>query len=108
MRLVFNLFVNNYHITITILDIIHRPVFYLKHGVSETEFCLQHQVERTQVAPIDRARLCLPDTSNNTNRIYKANTTQTTNESWLCLCAYVFKLQIFECFVWIRVTERTL
>jgi hypothetical protein len=26
-------------LTITILDIIHCPVFYLKHGVSETGFC---------------------------------------------------------------------
>jgi hypothetical protein len=30
--------------TITILDITHPPVFYLKHGVSETEFCLRLQV----------------------------------------------------------------
>jgi hypothetical protein len=28
----------------TILDIIHRPVFYLKHHVSETVFCLYCQV----------------------------------------------------------------
>jgi hypothetical protein len=28
------------NITITILDFIKRLVFYLKHGVSETEFCL--------------------------------------------------------------------
>jgi hypothetical protein len=27
------------------LDIIHRPVFYLKHDVSETGFCLNFQVE---------------------------------------------------------------
>jgi hypothetical protein len=27
-------------ITITILDIIYRPVFYLKYDVSETGFCL--------------------------------------------------------------------
>jgi hypothetical protein len=30
---------------ITILDIIHRPVFYLKHSVSETRFCLRLHVE---------------------------------------------------------------
>jgi hypothetical protein len=29
------------NITITILDIIHRPVFYLKHDCSETGFCLK-------------------------------------------------------------------
>jgi hypothetical protein len=27
--------------TITILDIIHRPVSYLKHDISETGFCLR-------------------------------------------------------------------
>jgi hypothetical protein len=32
-------------ITITILDIVHRPVFYLKQDVSETGFCLRIQVE---------------------------------------------------------------
>jgi hypothetical protein len=26
----------NFHVTIKILDIIHRPVVYLKHEVSET------------------------------------------------------------------------
>jgi hypothetical protein len=33
------------NITITILDITHRPVFYLKHDVSEIGFCLRFQVE---------------------------------------------------------------
>jgi hypothetical protein len=28
------------NILIIIMDIIHHPVFYLKHNVSETEFCL--------------------------------------------------------------------
>jgi hypothetical protein len=32
-------------VTITILDIIQLPVFYLKHDVSETGFCLRLQVE---------------------------------------------------------------
>jgi hypothetical protein len=32
------------NITITILDIIHRPVFYLKHDVSETGFYLRLKV----------------------------------------------------------------
>jgi hypothetical protein len=37
------------------LDIIHRPVFYLKYNVSETEFCLRLQVEPTELGPMDRA-----------------------------------------------------
>jgi hypothetical protein len=48
-----------YRLTITILDIIHRPVFYLKYDVSVTGFCLHLQVEPTQLGPIDRASLCL-------------------------------------------------
>jgi hypothetical protein len=47
------------NITITILDIIHRPVFYLKHGVSEAGFCLRLQLGLTQVGPIDIANPCL-------------------------------------------------
>jgi hypothetical protein len=30
--------------SVTILDIIHRPVFYLKRNVSETGFCLRLQL----------------------------------------------------------------
>jgi hypothetical protein len=41
--------------TITILDIIRCPAFYLKHNVSETVFCLRIQVEPTQMGPIKRA-----------------------------------------------------
>jgi hypothetical protein len=41
--------------TITILDIIHRRVFYLKRDISETKFCLRFQVEITQVGPTDIA-----------------------------------------------------
>jgi hypothetical protein len=40
--------------TITILDIIDRFVFYLKHDVSEIVFFLRLQVEPTQLGPIDR------------------------------------------------------
>jgi hypothetical protein len=36
------------NITITILDSIHRIVFYLKHNVLETGFCLRLKAERTQ------------------------------------------------------------
>jgi hypothetical protein len=45
------------NITITILDIIHRPVFYLKYDVPENGFCLRLQVEPTESGPIDRASL---------------------------------------------------
>jgi hypothetical protein len=47
------------NITITILDIIHRPVFYLRHDVSETGFYLRLQVKPTQLSSIDRGSLCL-------------------------------------------------
>jgi hypothetical protein len=46
------------NITITILNII-RPVFYLKHDVSETRFFLRLQVETTHLGSVDRASLCL-------------------------------------------------
>jgi hypothetical protein len=36
---------DNDGITITIVDIIHRPVFYAKHNVSETGFCFLLLVE---------------------------------------------------------------
>jgi hypothetical protein len=70
------------NMTITILGIIHRPVYYLKH-VSETRFCLRLQVETTQIGPIDRASVCLrtpattqigfikPTTQHNTNHQYE-------------------------------------
>jgi hypothetical protein len=38
------------NLTIAILDIILRPVFYLKHDVSDTAFCLRLQVEPTQIS----------------------------------------------------------
>jgi hypothetical protein len=37
------------NVTISILDIIHRPVFNLKHDVSEDGFCVQ--VVPTQLGP---------------------------------------------------------
>jgi hypothetical protein len=33
----------------------HRPVYFSKHNVSETEFCLRLQIKPTQLGPIDRA-----------------------------------------------------
>jgi hypothetical protein len=46
-------------VTITVLDIIHRPVYYLKHSVSETGVCPRIQVEPTQLGPINRTNLLL-------------------------------------------------
>jgi hypothetical protein len=43
----------------TVLDIIHHPVFYLKHNVTETGFCLRLQAEHTQSVPKDRISLSL-------------------------------------------------
>jgi hypothetical protein len=40
------------------VNIIHRPIFYLKYGVSEARFPLRFQVEPTQLSPIDRDSLC--------------------------------------------------
>jgi hypothetical protein len=42
-------------ITLTILDFIHCPFFYLKHSVSETRFCLHLQAEPSQCGPEHRA-----------------------------------------------------
>jgi hypothetical protein len=44
-------------ITVTILGIFHRSVFYLKFGVSGTGLCLRRHMEPTQVVPIDIPRL---------------------------------------------------
>jgi hypothetical protein len=43
----------------SILGIIHRPVFYLKHDVSETRFCLRLEVEPTRMGRIEIASVCL-------------------------------------------------
>jgi hypothetical protein len=46
-------------LTITILDIIHRPDFYFKHNASETGFCFRLQVKPIRLGPVDRASLSL-------------------------------------------------
>jgi hypothetical protein len=48
-----------YFLIITILDIIRYLPFYLKHSIWENEFCLQLQVELTQLGPINRNILIL-------------------------------------------------
>jgi hypothetical protein len=37
------------------MDVIHRPVFYLKHKVSETGFYICLQANPVHLRPIDRA-----------------------------------------------------
>jgi hypothetical protein len=44
-------FIDFRDVNITILDISYRPVFYLKHNVLETRFCLRLQLERIQFHP---------------------------------------------------------
>jgi hypothetical protein len=39
------------NVTIIILEFIHRAFFYLKHDVSENEFCICPQVEPIQMGP---------------------------------------------------------
>jgi hypothetical protein len=53
------------NIAISILSIIHRPVFYLKHDISETGYCLRLQVVSTQMTLTYRVspRLQFDDTS---------------------------------------------
>jgi hypothetical protein len=48
---------DNTRITITILDIIHHHIFYLKHDVSDTRFGFRLQVETTPLGPIYRASI---------------------------------------------------
>jgi hypothetical protein len=45
--------------TIAILDIVHRPVTYLKHDISETGFCVRLQVEASKLGLIERDSLCV-------------------------------------------------
>jgi hypothetical protein len=47
----------------TILDLLHRPVFYLKHTTFRRLGCFRLQLEPTQMDPIERFTLSL-DTSN--------------------------------------------
>jgi hypothetical protein len=47
------------NITLTILDIINGPVFYWKHYISDTAFCLGLQIEPTRMGHVGRASLSL-------------------------------------------------
>jgi hypothetical protein len=44
---------------IVFLDIIHPPVLFKTHNVSETGICLRLRVEPTQLGSIDRDSPCL-------------------------------------------------
>jgi hypothetical protein len=63
---------------ITILEIIHRPLFYLKHTVFETRFTLRLKMKSTQKGPIDRTSLCL-----RTNFIIRSNLKTETESGFL-------------------------
>jgi hypothetical protein len=41
---------DNEGITVTILDIMCHPAFYLKYDVSETEFCLRLKVRKQAIS----------------------------------------------------------
>jgi hypothetical protein len=57
------------------LHIINRPVFYLKHDVSEIDFRLLLQVKQTQLYPIDRTHTCsVADSGHGVNFVIKALT----------------------------------
>jgi hypothetical protein len=67
-------------IRITILDIVHRPLFYLKHGVSETGFCLRLQAESTQLVSRHRTSQS-PDRETHLGQINRDNLCPETETS---------------------------
>jgi hypothetical protein len=58
------------NITITIVNITHCFVFYLKHIVSETEFYLRLQMEATQFSTIDTVSERADDSEENIASIF--------------------------------------
>jgi hypothetical protein len=53
------------------MNVIHHRVYYLRHDVSESGFCLLLQVEPTRLGPIDRASPCNQSgTEKETSSIY--------------------------------------
>jgi hypothetical protein len=66
-------------VAITNTEIIHHPVSYLKHDVSETVLCLRLQVGLTILGPIDGA-IMSSGTNNKINSIHKVNTTHISNK----------------------------
>jgi hypothetical protein len=57
----------------------HRPVYFSKHNVSKTAFCLRLRVKYTQLGPIDRASPYLRSSSidwANPSRFYMKTETE--------------------------------
>lgn len=75
------LFIRPMYISITFLDIIHLPVFILKHTILETEFSLHLQVKPVQMGPIVRPSPYLWTPEPTQDRVYKPSTAQTIYES---------------------------
>jgi hypothetical protein len=82
------------NIFLIVLDVIHRPVFYLKRDISESKFCLRFQVETTQVGPIDRA----------------SRETETSSFYWDHLCRFHLKTETESSFrnVVFKIKHRTM
>jgi hypothetical protein len=70
---------NSINITITILDIIYSPIFYLKYDILETEFCIRVQVVLTQLDLINRVNLCLRIPATTSIRVGFVKRTQHSN-----------------------------
>jgi hypothetical protein len=60
---------NTIHRTVFIQK--HRPVYFSKHNISETRFCLHHQVKPTQLGPINRASPYLSTPVQHQDGVYK-------------------------------------
>jgi hypothetical protein len=58
----------------------YHPVFYLKHYISESGFCLHLQVETTYLGPIDRASLYVWAPVKSQSHV--TNDGQSVNMSW--------------------------
>jgi hypothetical protein len=85
-------------ITITILDIIHRPVFYLKHDVSEMEFVSVFRWMNLLGVPKNGDSLCL-----RTAAIVKVTLQPTVSQS-VCLDAEPFFDLMTRCLLLLTIT----
>jgi hypothetical protein len=89
-----------------ILDIIHRPViiwkycpvYFSKHNVSETGFCLRLQVKPTQLGPINRAspylRTPVPDARWSITSYPRCTEIGTSSIDWPQLSRFYLKTEI--------------
>jgi hypothetical protein len=77
-----------------ILSVIHRPVFYLKHDVSETGFCLRLQVIRTQLSPFDVYRYHLRTETESSHRnvvLYMKDRKMDNAQIIIAMARFVFR-----------------